>query len=519
MRELVYSSQDICAAEEPLLARGVPLMARASWALAQFSLSWLRTNRSSTLRWATATGARVCVLAGPGNNAGDALFAAAVLARQGVAVTAVRLFDRTHDAGLRAARRASVLIIDGTARADQALILDELLRADLVLDGILGTGGRSGLPDHITALIRSWNHTLARTDSVRAGVIAVDMPSDLQTDDVPEERLHADHTITFGGLKAELIDPRVRRFTGTIHVIDIGLGLEESTNPCAEVLAGSELAARFPRPAPADHKYSRGVLGVVAGSTEYPGAGVLTTTSALNTGIGMVRFLGAPSVGATIIDHHAEVVLGTGRLDALVVGPGHPAEENVRRGLETVRGSSAPIVIDAGGLDLVERAGEHPRELTDHPVLLTPHAGELAKLMSRLEGEEVSSAQVSADPLDWAKRAARTTGCLVLLKGPQTVIACPDGYCVLPEPGPSSLATAGSGDVLAGIIAALLAMDFAKDRAESRVGDSSVRDLARQVGVAVLLHNEAGKRSINASQLVESTEDIARELVHGRSRA
>ncbi|GAA1631781.1 MULTISPECIES: bifunctional ADP-dependent NAD(P)H-hydrate dehydratase/NAD(P)H-hydrate epimerase [Brevibacterium] len=500
MSTFAYPSQVIRDAEVPLLEAGVPLMARAAGALARYAAQTLRSTRGQI------AGSRVCVLAGPGNNAGDALFAAASLARRGALVDVITLFDRTHAEGLTAAQRAgaAVLAAGETAHAEALTALD---RADLVLDGILGTGGRRGLPDSVTALIRNW-----RAGDPTGSVIAVDVPSDLDTsaDSAPDSRIHADATLTFGGLKADLVDPRAAAFTGAVDVVDIGLDLDPA-EAVAEVLDIGDLIAEFPRPVAADHKYSRGVLGVVAGSAMYPGAGVLTSGAAVNTAAGMVRYLGDGEVGDRILDRHAEVVLAAGRIDALVVGSGDPEQGFVEAALGAIAETTVPLVLDAGALDLVG----HDEPDANRPVVLTPHAGELSRLLSRLLGEIITSRRVAADPLHWARKAAAVTGHVVLLKGAQTVIACPDGFAVLPSPGPASLATAGSGDVLTGIIGTLLAAAQAERRTRGEDGPMPARAAAHTAGLGVLLHNAAGELSINAEQLVTATGTVTTALVHG----
>lgn len=536
MSVFAYPNTVIVEAERPLLEAGVDLMGRASRALAQFSTDTLRATRGQIF------GARVCVLAGPGNNAGDALFAAAALARRGAHITVVTLFDHTHDEGLAAARRAGAGVI-GCADADvsdglraevsdgrRADVLRELSRSDLVLDGILGTGGRRGLPDHIASLIRDWRHSAttatstSSTSSSRTAakntstVIAVDVPSDLSPADAgAEDRIHADHTVTFGGLKTELIDPRVAAFTGTVHLVDIGLELHEN-QATAEVVDTDDLNADFPRPEPDGHKYSRGVVGILAGSEEYPGAGVLTTTSAVNCGVGMVRSLGSQMVAEYVIGLHAEVVTASGRMNAVVMGPGNPEDEYVHACVDALANTNVPVVLDAGALDMVGRAESVKGTwLAERPVVLTPHAGELARLLSRLLGEIITSSRINADPIGWAQRAAQSSGCIVLLKGHQTIIAAPDGFCVLPEAGPASLATAGSGDVLAGIIGALVATFHAKNQHSSTENPLPERELAHIVGLGVLVHNAAGRRAVNAGALGDAVAEVAGELIHGGS--
>ena len=506
MSVFAYPSETIREAEKPLLEVGIPLMARAARALANSAAAMVRSDRGQV------TGTRMCVLAGPGNNAGDALFAAATLGRRGAAVTVITLFDRTHDEGLAAARAAGAQVVTFTTAesdADRADALSELSRADLVLDGILGTGGRRGLPEHISSLIADWApHRTGR-------LIAVDVPSDLDPHHTgAEKRLHADHTVTFGGLKTELVDPRVSAFTGFIDVIDIGLDLDPA-QATAELLDADDLVTDFPRPGRDGHKYSRGITGILAGSEEYPGAGVLTTTSAVNSGAGMVRYLGAPLVAEFVIGLHPEVVTASGRVDAVVIGPGDPEPEYIQAVIDALTETTTPLVLDAGGLDMVGRAETMTETwLAGRPLIITPHAGELARLLSRLLGEIITAGRIGQDPLGWARQAAELTGAIVLLKGHHTVIAAPDGHTVLPEPGPASLATAGAGDVLSGVLGTLIAVASAR----SRYGDDrplSSHQWARLAGLAVLVHNAAGRQAVTASGVAGALAEVTDALIHG----
>ena len=533
MSVYAYPSEVIREAEAPLLEADVPLMARAARALANVALETLRSDRG------LITGSRVCVLAGPGNNAGDALFAAAALAGRGAVVSVITLFDRTHTEGLTAVRRSGAQVVSFTAPteatstdadaaeatstdvhpadADAAPAADpareealrELTRADLVLDGILGTGGRRGLPAHIASLIADW------APQRSAALIAVDVPSDLSPDaDGAKQRMHADRTVTFGGLKAELVDPRVSAFTGFIDVIDIGLDLDPAL-ATAELLDADDLVTDFPRPGRDGHKYSRGITGILAGSEEYPGAGVLTTTSAVNSGAGMVRYLGAPLVAEFVIGLHPEVVTASGRVDAVVIGPGDPEPEYIQAVIDALTETTTPLVLDAGGLDMVGRAEAMAETwLAGRPLIITPHAGELARLLSRLLGEIITAGRIGQDPLGWARQAAELTGAIVLLKGHHTVIAAPDGHTVLPEPGPASLATAGAGDVLSGVLGTLIAVASA----HSRYSDDrplSAHQWARLAGLAVLVHNAAGRQAVTASGVAGALAEVTDALIHG----
>ena len=204
-------------------------------------------------------------------------------------------------------------------------------------------------------------------------------------------------------------------------------------------------------------KYSRGVVGIVAGSPTYPGAAVLSVLGALGAGPGMVRYLGADEVVALVHQAAPEVVTVDGRVQAWVVGSGldpgdssQAGQEQRRRAAEALR-SDLPVVVDAGALALVQRR--------DAPTLLTPHAGELAALLTRLGSRPVSREDVTRSPLRHGRAASEHTGATVLLKGSHTLVISPDATVPVrvQADAPAWLATAGAGDVLGGILGTLLA--------------------------------------------------------------
>ena len=254
-------------------------------------------------------GRRVLLLVGSGDNGGDALWAGARLARRGAHVEALLLGDRVHEAGLGA-----FLAAGGRSTRE----LDHVdLAPDVVVDAIVGIGGRPGLrPDAVAALTR-FEHV---------PVVAVDVPSgvDVDTGQVDGPHVTADLTITFGTHKvAHLVDPAAAA-CGALHLVDLDLELGD---PALEVLQSDDVRRLLPRPRTHDHKYSRGVVGVRAGSDTYPGAALLAVAGA-NCGLaGMVRYL--PSTGSgqavdltdRVRTAHPEVV-GAGRVQAWVVGPG-----------------------------------------------------------------------------------------------------------------------------------------------------------------------------------------------------
>jgi ADP-dependent NAD(P)H-hydrate dehydratase / NAD(P)H-hydrate epimerase len=206
------------------------------------------------------------------------------------------------------------------------------------------------------------------------------------------------------------------------------------------------------RPTARDDKYSRGVVGFVTGSIEYPGAAILGVTAAMRTGIGMVRYLGPESVGKMLLEVRPETVLQQGRAQAWVVGSGisadAPGEQGAR--LLDVLTAAEYAVIDAGALDLVDFQSLKTQ------AILTPHAGELERLLIRL-GSAMTRESIETSPVEAASLAATLTGQTVLLKGYVTTIASPGAPVVQTPPANPALATAGSGDVLAGILGALLA--------------------------------------------------------------
>lgn len=366
-----------------------------------------------------AYGRRVVLLVGSGGNGGDALYAGALLARRGAAVDAWLLSERAHPGGLAALRSAGGRVVDGVRHPT----------ADVVIDGIAGIGGRAGLrPDAVAAL--------AALRGVP--IVAVDVPSgvDVDTGELDGPHVTADLTVTFGTHKvAHLVDPAARA-CGVVERVDLGLELPPAA---VQALQPADVAALLPRPAADAHKYTRGVVGVRAGSTRYPGAALLAVAGA-NTGLaGMVRYVGAAA--SLVKEHHPEVV-GPGRVQAWVVGPG--GGEDAGDQLAQALADGVPLVADADAL--AHLGGPLPVS-----AVLTPHAGELAAMLG------LDRAEVEARPLRHARRAAEEYAAVVLLKGRHTLVADPVGRVRVTTTGTPWLATAGAGDVLSGLIGALLA--------------------------------------------------------------
>ncbi len=269
-------------------------------------------------------------------------------------------------------------------------------------------------------------------------VVAVDTPSgvDVDTGELDGPHVTAALTVTFGTLKvAHLVDPAAAA-SGAIHLVDLGLDLPE---PAVEALQPDDVRRLLPRPDGAAHKYTRGVVGVRAGSAQYPGAARLCVAGAASGLVGMVRYVG--DAADQVRADHPEVV-GPGRVQAWVVGSG--GGDAADEALAAALGDGVPLVVDADALRHVD--GPLPV-----PAILTPHAGELATMTG------VDRADVEARPLEHARSAARRYDAVVVLKGRHTLVAHPDGRVRVTTTGLPWLATAGAGDVLAGLVGALLA--------------------------------------------------------------
>ncbi|WP_433546140.1 NAD(P)H-hydrate dehydratase [Streptomyces sp. CA-294286] len=463
-----YSVETVRNAERELMER-LPegaLMQRAAAGLAAACADLLGRTPGRVY------GARVVLLVGSGDNGGDALYAGARLARRGAGVTAV-LVDarqRAHPGGLAALRAAGGRIVPGPHETHEvhevhgagvdgppaplahagggtgSAAYVALHRAHLVMDAITGIGGRGGLRPEAVPLVR------AAEDS-GAVLVAVDLPSGVDADSgrVEGACVRADATVTFGAYKPGLLVDPAKERAGALRFVD--LGLETAGTPAdLEALQHADVAALLPVPAAESDKYRRGVVGVVAGSARYPGAAVLAVAGALHGGAGAVRYVGQG--GEAVLARFPEVLVsdGTpaeaGRVQAWVVGPG--LDDRAKDARAEALASDVPVLLDADAL-----AGLDPQEVRGRgaPTVLTPHAGEAARLLG------VERAEVEAGRLGSVRKLAVKYGATVLLKGSTTLVAPPDGgrpVRVNPT-GTGWLATAGSGDVLSGLVGSLLA--------------------------------------------------------------
>ncbi|MFF1883179.1 NAD(P)H-hydrate epimerase [Pseudarthrobacter sp. NPDC058196] len=487
-----YTGTQVRAAEQPLLAagRGNELMQRAAHGLVAAVVHELRS------RGARLYGAGVVVLVGKGNNGGDGLYAAAFLAARGMRTTAVLTGGAAHPDGLGAFERAGGRVHRLTEEALPELAA-EAARADVVMDAVLGTGAKGGLRGLAADFVRAL--AVARTaDGAHGLVVACDLPSgiDADTGAAAGEVLMADLTVTFGGAKSGLLADPGADYAGRVVVVPIGIE-GHFPPPSLRRLEGADLAVLLPHAARRAQKYSRGVLGVVAGSEDYPGAAVLACRGALAAGAGMVRYLGPPSVAHLVRQSCPEVVCSTGsvaenRVQAWLVGSGMGPQdhEQLARARDAVT-SGLPVVADAGALPAL------PDTLAPH-VVLTPHAGELASLFQRRGGGEDRDT-VEAGTLAAVRRAADGTGATVLLKGATTLVAAPSGTTFSQADGTPWLATAGSGDVLAGVIGALLAQAGSAVEPFRQLGIDDDGRWAALAALGAALHGRAGTAASEAA--------------------
>jgi len=413
------------------------LMQRAARGLADVIAEHLSRTRGGV------AGARIVLLAGPGNNGGDGLFAAARLAGLGATVQVWRSQEQVHAAGWRTLLDAGGMQLGGDAEAGAAAIAD----ADVVVDALLGIGGRPGLRDAAAELARLVG------PKPPAWTVAVDVPSGIAVDApfavlrgadaVPH--LEADTTVTFGGRKlCQVLQPG-RAACGRVVVVDIGLPAMPAAVRCWNA---ADVASIWPVPTADDDKYSRGTVGIDTGSPRYPGAAVLSTLGALYSGAGFIRFDGAEAAKQAVLMRAPSVTYGVGRVSAWVLGCGWDDRKFNRDRLTARLSDGVPCVLDASALRLLTSADI----VLPSGCLLTPHAGELARLLN------VTREQVQANPIVAARAAADRFVATVLLKGATQIVATPGEAVVqLAVPGPAWTAQAGSGDTLAGVAGSLLA--------------------------------------------------------------
>ncbi|HEU5067754.1 MAG TPA: NAD(P)H-hydrate dehydratase [Sphingomicrobium sp.] len=416
----IVTAEAMRSAEQAVIDQGVSvetLMERAGAALAE-----------AALRYAGPIPA--LVICGPGNNGGDGYVAARHLAQRGVNVRVAALADPKSEAAKWARSQWEGHV---------ELLSEETPAAPLFIDALFGTGLRSGLEPVVVKQL--WRL------SDRADVsVACDLPSGIQTDSGAE--LNAvpgfDLCVTFGALKpAHRLMPSMAK-CGRVVLADIGIDAQSKWNEIGPPL--------LPPLDPAGHKYGRGMVECVAGAMA--GAIALSATAAARAGAGYVRIRSdgqVPNVPSAVVQgQHGS--LDDPRIGALLIGPG--LGRNNRDLLDQALAAGRPMIIDGDALSLLAgRVGE----LRGLDAVLTPHEGEFERLFPKLDGSKPERALAAAKQAD----------CVVVYKGPDTLVAAPDGRLAFAPPAPAWLATAGTGDVLAGIVAAMVARGLAAFEAAS----------------------------------------------------
>ena len=456
-------------------------------------------------RGAKVAETRVLGLVGGGDNGGDCLYALSYLAKLGYPCLALILSDNPHEKALAAAKKAEVTIeqidLTGSARQISRLAARRARVAGVWIDGLVGTGVNGKLREPLaqvaTELTRLYES--GRSKVLR---VAIDIPSGIFTDDgrLPGPFLGADVTVTMGGRKSSSLLPPAAYQFGQVRLVDLGLQMKE---PRLARLQAADVGALWPVPGPEDHKYTRGVVQVVAGSAAFPLTGVLCVEGAGRAGAGMVRYVGPEDAAFAILSRFPEAVSGAGKHQCLLVGPGVDPKDSarVREALnQAVQAATSgiPLVLDAGAIDLYPQIiSQIPGGILTHRAILTPHAGEAARLLSALGAGGgrggVSRAEVEASPAAWVQYLADKTGATVLLKGAVTLIASAEGTMFSQAGAPYWTGTAGSGDVLAGIVGAVLAQHQA--RAEQTGHQLSPSQVSAAVASAAWVHARAARKA------------------------
>lgn len=437
----------------------------------------------------------ILIVAGPGNNGGDALVAARYLKSWWLRVDVLFTGDKDRLPPDAAAAYRAWLDADGT-------LLDALPEKsyDLVIDGLFGIGISKPLQGAYPELVRQLN-------ALDAPILAIDVPSGLCADTgrVLGEAVVADHTLTFLGLKPGLFTLDGVDCAGTVHFSDLGVDTGSVAHPQGWLV--NEIPA-LPAPRPRNsHKGSNGSLGVLGGAAAMVGAALLASRAGLLIGAGRV-YAGLLAEDAPAVDAvQPELMLRDGhglpdlnQLSALVVGPGLGRSGDAEALLERALRYPAPLLLDADALVLIaENAALRQTLLArEHPALLTPHPGEAAALLA------CGVPEVQADRIASALKIAEQYRAMVLLKGAGTVIALPDGQWFVNASGNPGLAAAGMGDTLGGIIGGLTAQGMALDQA------ALLGTYLHGVAADTLVAEGVGPRGLTASEVALA----ARELIN-----
>lgn len=446
----LLTTAEMAQADRLTIAGGVPgveLMERAGAAVADAAQAHYPIAR------------RVAVVAGPGNNGGDGFVGARLLRERGYDVQVLLAGDQARlkgDAAAAAEKWAGEILAAHPASLGQV---------DLVIDGLFGAGLERPVTGQAAAMIEAMN-------AAGVPVVAIDLPSGINgtSGAVMGCAVRADRTVTFFRRKPGHLLLPGRLHCGPVEIADIGIpaSVLEAVRPQTFVNAPALWNRLFPVPRVEGHKYSRGHAAVVSGAMSFTGAARLAARGALRAGAGLVTIASPPdalainaaanlAVMVRSVDGADELrtFLADRRRNGVVIGPGIGVSLRTRDMVLAALDGERAVVLDA---DALTSFADDPAPLfaalrrREAATILTPHQGEFSRLFSSVD-------QISEQPskLERARVAASVAGALVLLKGPDTVVAAPDGRAAIADNAPPWLATAGAGDVLAGIIVGLLA--------------------------------------------------------------
>ncbi len=462
----------------------------------------------------------VGIVCGPGNNGGDGFVVGRHLLGRSANVKVVLCVSEDSLKGDARSAYLSFLAVGGQIeRAAKIAFEPWLAGCDLVVDALLGTGASRPVEGQFAEIVAAMN------DSGRP-IVALDVPSGLDADkgEILGTAVRAEHTVTFGHLKTGLLTTQGYETSGRITVSHIGVpaSLPESVRPAALLVEEADIAGAIPRRSVSAHKKNTGHVAVVGGSPGMVGALRLAGIAALRTGAGLCTLVSVSEVidqlersvlelmtrrqGAENAEESASFF---DAVDALVIGPGlgrdKDALQRVRQGVL----ANKPTVIDADGLRALEG---HTEELRGHPALvLTPHVGEASGLLG------CSSAEVEQDRYGAVRRLVERTGATVVLKGPRTLIGTPGGSTCVSVFGTPALASGGTGDVLSGVVAALLAVAERQGESALSLRERSFQSAWLGVGLhglaAEAWSHEGGDAGMVASDLLEWIPRVMKRLV------
>lgn len=395
-----------------------------------------------------------CVLIGSGNNGGDGFVIAKVLKEYGYDVEVCVIPDPERISG-DADYHKNIFLNSGFTFTQYDR--DIMNNADIVIDTMLGTGITGQIRPPYAEIFQELNNL----DNI---IVSIDIPSGLPADEspAPEHALKADHTLIIGLPKLSYYTYPARNYYGNAKVIDIGIparAIDNAVESGRNVWSRKDTINHWPKRDDNSHKGSHGKIGIIAGSSNMPGAAVLTTTAAVRSGAGLTALSTHKDIFSTITNHAPEATLFDRKddlqdfiedKDVIAIGPGIGVNDDTRSMVEhLIDNFEGPLVVDADGLSELQILKEKIKK-RQYPVVITPHPGEVARLTGS------SASEVNQNRFEISREISVEYGMYVVLKGPNTLVATPAGETFINDTGNAGLAKGGSGDVLTGMIAAFL---------------------------------------------------------------